>query len=207
MEEGKKSENLEYCARKLDICQICENKFNVGERIPRILVNCGHTFCTKCLGKCLVNFRIRCGICSKLMKNLDSVERLPLNINILDEIVSNDPILNSVYFDEDEEDESKFCELHQQRINHFFCSNHRTVFCRECIRTLHVDQACFVVDLYEIQKMKQIHSQNTLNNSLQVKRSQQKNCKPETNSEFQIIEKETKKEKPKNTPKHKKKIN
>ncbi len=38
--------NLDYETRGLDICQFCALKYNVGERIPRILVHCGHTLCT-----------------------------------------------------------------------------------------------------------------------------------------------------------------
>jgi hypothetical protein len=178
----------DYHKRNLDICQICGNNFNVGERIPRILVNCGHTFCTKCLTSVFNHNRIRCPICSKLMKNLESVERLPLNINILDEIVNKDAMLKNVYFDEEEEEDSKFCTHHPGRIKHFFCSNHRTIFCRECIRIDHIDEACFVVDLYEIQKMKQIHNQNIFNNLLQSKRSQEKNLKKDDKEEQKLEE-------------------
>lgn len=47
------------------------------------------------------NFRVRCPICRKLIKNIESVEKLPLNINILYEVVERDPILSKVEFDED----------------------------------------------------------------------------------------------------------
>ena len=38
-----------YHERKLDICGVCRKKYNVGDRIPRILVNCGHKYCISCL--------------------------------------------------------------------------------------------------------------------------------------------------------------
>ena len=161
---------LSYSARKLDICTNCANKFNIGERIPRILVNCGHTLCTKCLESLCVNFRIRCIICSKLIKNIDNVEKLPLNINILHEIVDQDQILSQVNF-ESEEDNSQLCKSHPERMAHFFCSVHRTIFCRECIKIDHNDSTCFVVDLYEIQKMKNIYMQNYECNLEQIKKS------------------------------------
>jgi hypothetical protein len=44
---------------------------------------------------------VRCPICRKLIKNLESVERLPLNINILYEAVERDPILAQIEFDEE----------------------------------------------------------------------------------------------------------
>lgn len=51
---------------------------------------------------------------------------------------------------------------------HFYCSNHKTVFCRECIKQEHTDERCFVVDLYEIEKMRKMHRQNMLMNSKQL---------------------------------------
>lgn len=42
---------LDYESRGLDICQFCGLKYNVGERIPRILVHCGHTLCTYCISE------------------------------------------------------------------------------------------------------------------------------------------------------------
>lgn len=95
--------NADYCSRQLDKCHFCGLRYNVGERIPRILVNCGHTFCTQCLNDICFNSRVRCPLCRKLIKNLDSVERLPLNINILYEIVETDPILMDINFEEEED--------------------------------------------------------------------------------------------------------
>ena len=69
-----------YHERKLDICGVCRKKYNVGDRIPRILVNCGHTYCTSCLSSYYRKSRLRCPFCKKLVKHLDSVETLPLNI-------------------------------------------------------------------------------------------------------------------------------
>lgn len=74
MEEDKKkgqSDKLiqgDYKCRGLDFCYYCGDKFNVGEKIPRILIHCGHTFCTECLSVLHHNFRVRCPICRKLVK-------------------------------------------------------------------------------------------------------------------------------------------
>lgn len=164
---------MDYESRGLDFCQFWAKKYNVGERIPRILVNCGHTFCTQCLTKLFMNNRVRCPLWKKLIKNLETVEKLPLNINILYEVVEKDPILKDVTFDlegeEDEEEiEDKLCEMHKDRVKHFYCSNHQTIFCREWIRLYHTDEDCFVVDLYEITKMRHLQRQNIEAN---------KNCK------------------------------
>jgi len=96
----------DYQSRKLHYCLFCGDKYNVGEKIPRILVHCGHTFCTSCLSSIHHNFRVRCPLCRKLIKNLETVERLPLNINILYEVVERDPILANVDFDDESEIEN-----------------------------------------------------------------------------------------------------
>ena len=83
-----------------------------------------------------------------------------LNINILFEIVEKDPILSKTNFDFEDEEEAaldeKLCEEHSERVKHFFCSNHNTIFCRECIKEYHSEEDCFVVDLYEIQRMRHL---------------------------------------------------
>ena len=172
-EPHKKEEPIysDYQSRKLDYCHFCGEQYNVGARIPRILVHCGHTFCTECLTNCLFkNYRVRCPICWKLVKNLESAERLPLNINILYEVVERDPLLSLIDFDDESPEgmESKLCMPHNQRIMHFYCSNHRTIFCRECIQVEHTDEKCFVVDLYEIEKMRKLQGQNIALNKGQL---------------------------------------
>jgi hypothetical protein len=108
--------NLDYEARGLDVCAYCAKKYNVGERIPRILVHCGHTLCTSCIQQLHHKDRVRCPVCRKLVKQLESAERLPLNINILFEVVEKDPILAKTNFDFEDEDEEalaeKLCEEH-----------------------------------------------------------------------------------------------
>ena len=120
--------NLDYESRGLDICQFCALKYNVGQRIPRILVHCGHTLCTACIVQLHHKDRVRCPVCRKLIKNLESAERLPLNINILYEVVEKDPVLAQTAFDfEDETEEElagKLCEAHPDRVKHFYCSSH-----------------------------------------------------------------------------------
>lgn len=84
----------DYKARGLDFCHFCGLKFNVGERIPRIIVGCGHTFCTSCLQYFLRNQNIRCPMCRKILKGVENIEKLPLNFNILYEVVTRDPLLS-----------------------------------------------------------------------------------------------------------------
>ena len=168
----------DYKTRGLDLCHFCGLKFNVGERIPRIIVGCGHTFCTDCLSYFLRGGNIRCPMCRKILKGVETIEKLPLNFNILYEVVTRDPLLASVNFekclqneiDENDDDystdlEPYLCQEHEQRIKHFYCSEHPSIFCRECIKDLHNLEACYVVDLYEIEKMRKLQEQNNALNT------------------------------------------
>ena len=43
-------------ADDLNTCAVCYEKYNHNDRIPKYLV-CLHTFCTKCLGVRICNFK------------------------------------------------------------------------------------------------------------------------------------------------------
>ena len=149
-----------YHDRKLDICGVCQKQYNVRDRIPRILVNCGHTYCTSCLTNYYRNQRIRCPFCKKLVKHLDNVETLPLNIPIFSEIVRNDEKI-STYIDPNSKDSFTVrCEHHPEKQKHFFCSFHNQNFCRECIKVYHRADNCCVVDLFDIHKLYLLNEQN-----------------------------------------------
>ena len=164
-EEEFKSHNLaDYSKRSLDFCGVCKKKYNVGERIPRILVNCGHTFCTACLSKYYRKCRIRCPFCKKLVKYLDSVEQLPLNINLFSESVVNNNKLLDMLNEYSNNSLISLCNYHTEKQNHFYCSSHDVNFCRECIKTNHKDEKCCVVDLFDISKLFNLFEQNQVKN-------------------------------------------
>lgn len=68
-------------------------------------------------------------------------------------------------------------------MQHFYCSNHKTVFCRECIKEDHTDERCFVVDLYEIEKMRKMHRMNQ-----SVNRSQLEKRKDEADLSYATVD-------------------
>ena len=70
----------------LKSCVLCKEDFNINERIPRILIHCGHTFCTSCLKNFHKHRRIRCPMCLKLVKNIDNLDRLPVNHTIFSKL-------------------------------------------------------------------------------------------------------------------------
>ena len=160
---------FDYSGRKLDLCGICHQKYNVGDKIPRILVNCGHTFCTSCLMKYYHNNHIRCPYCRKLVKNLDNVETLPLNLSIFGEIVKNDPVIMLLIDPSSDISFSSSCNHHPEKQKHYYCSFHENNFCRECIKSFHRNEKCCVVDLYDIHKLFQLNEQNIIKNEMIVK--------------------------------------
>ncbi len=156
----------DYKSRRLDKCGVCNEIYNVGDKIPRILINCGHTYCTSCLTKYYRKNRIRCPFCKKLVKHLESVEQLPLNISIFSEVIKNDEELLEIL---DTDSKNSFilnCPIHNEKIQHFYCSHHRVNFCRECIRISHREDECCVVDLDDINKLFDLNEQNSYKNYL-----------------------------------------
>ena len=121
-------------------------KYNIGDRIPRILVNYGHTYCISCLSSYYKKSRIKYPFCKTLVKNLDYVETLPLNIPLFSEIIKNDPKISNYIGPNSKDSFTAICEHHNEKQKHFFCSFHNTNFCRECIKQFHRDDNCCVVD-------------------------------------------------------------
>ena len=160
---------LDYESRRLNFCGVCHLVYNVGDRIPRILVNCGHTWCTSCLTNYFRNNRIRCPNCLKLVKNLENVEQLPLNINIFHEVVQTDERLMEMIDPDGRDSYNSLCGFHPEKQNHFYCSYHKTNFCRECIKIYHRDDKCCVVDLFDINKLYHLHEQNIYKNQQIIK--------------------------------------
>jgi hypothetical protein len=159
---------LDYSSRRLNFCGVCKLAYNVGDRIPRILINCGHTYCTNCLSKYYRKCRIRCPFCKKLVKNLESVEQLPLNINIFNEVVDNDHKLLNMLDPDYKNSYVSSCNIHIEKQKHFYCSYHKINFCRECIKLYHRDDKCCVVDIFDINKLYQLHENNKYKNNLIV---------------------------------------
>ena len=173
-----------YKERKLDICGICKKTYNVGDRIPRILVNCGHTYCTSCLNQYYKNnkSKIICPFCKKIVKHLDNVETLPLNLPIFSEIVKCNPTVNSYIDTKSNNSFITKCEHHTHKQKHFFCSHHETNFCRECIKQFHRDDNCCIVDLFDIHKLFLINEENTSKNEQIIKIKKKEKEKKLTNN-------------------------
>ena len=58
-------------------CEICFESFNRSEKLPKVLKNCGHTFCESCVGQMIKDSYLCCPHCrveSNLLK-----EDYPIN--------------------------------------------------------------------------------------------------------------------------------
>lgn len=79
----------EFVNKLIDLrnCVLCKQKYDITTHIPRILIHCGHTFCTSCLLEFYRNMRVRCPLCLKLIKNIETIERLPINHTIFSRLV------------------------------------------------------------------------------------------------------------------------
>lgn len=79
----------EYVKKLLNLnsCVLCRQDYNFSERIPRILIHCGHTICTACLKNFHKNRRVRCPLCLKLIKNIETLDRLPVNHTIFSKMM------------------------------------------------------------------------------------------------------------------------
>ena len=155
---------MDFSATVLDMqsCGVCGNAYDLALRAPRILVHCGHTVCTSCLYLFFKDQRIRCPLCSKVIKRLRVVEVLPLNHQIFN-VLSNrlqeheiDPINLALRLPDEinreltekEEVDVPLCELHGDRYKHFACVQHSVLLCRVCVTESTHPCPAHLLDLY-----------------------------------------------------------
>ena len=70
-------------------CSLCYERYDDNKRCPRILSNCGHTFCTHCLEQLLKDGTITCPQDRKDVKVTAGVGGLPKNFALLDVLLAS----------------------------------------------------------------------------------------------------------------------
>lgn len=65
------------------ICLICNEPFDIEKKIPRILTQCGHTYCNECLERQLQKKNHIICIEDKLKYSINNIEDLPKNISLI----------------------------------------------------------------------------------------------------------------------------
>ena len=86
---------------------------------------------------------------------------------MLYEIIMKEPLLSKIGFD-NTADDSHYCKLHGQKEMHFFCSCHKELLCRDCVKEGHKEEECYLIDLYEIIKIRKMVKENNVENEKQV---------------------------------------
>ena len=100
-------------------CGVCSLEYDSDERAPRILVECGHTLCTRCLSIILGKPSLRkCPFDNKSLKGSHgSLDSFPFNFALKDLV---------------EERNKNLCPVHRQRAA-LICLTDKTKICHECV--------------------------------------------------------------------------
>lgn len=93
MKEEQTAQAKDFAAKLLNHskCPICKKDYDLNEHTPKILVQCGHTFCIQCLQMFFKDFKIRCPMCLKLIKRIRGPEVLPTNHTIHSKLIKTLP--------------------------------------------------------------------------------------------------------------------
>ena len=70
-------------------CSLCYERYDDNKRCPRLLSNCGHTFCTHCLEQLLKDGTISCPQDRKDIHVTAGVGGLPKNFALLDVLLAS----------------------------------------------------------------------------------------------------------------------
>lgn len=93
MPEDKKELAIQFASKLLNdyCCPICKQEYDLDQKTPKILVQCGHTICFQCLQMFFKDFKVRCPMCLKLVKRIRGVEVLPTNHTIHAKLIKTLP--------------------------------------------------------------------------------------------------------------------
>ena len=99
------------------VCSICSKEYNHITRIPRILPNCSHSFCSVCLQKLIVERDYACPIDKKNFDPIEDINDLPINVP-LQELIER--VLKQ-----------RFCVKHKEEAN-LICLTDKMRICSSC---------------------------------------------------------------------------
>lgn len=102
-------------------CSLCKEFYNEKERIPRLLINCGHTFCHICLKSILSNDSghnsFKCPEDETQYSNITKVESLPKNITLIKLISKRNTTAESHILIDNHEMPSNVIQTHSTTLN------------------------------------------------------------------------------------------
>ena len=103
-------------------CQVCYSEYDIADHLPRILLNCGHTMCSKCLLNLITNRnQFKCPFDQHAISSQSGkVEAFPVNFALKKLI--------------EDKDNRELCPEHQQRLR-LVCLTDKIKVCDECALT------------------------------------------------------------------------
>jgi len=63
-------------------CQTCDKQYNSQNRVPKLLIQCGHSLCSECVDKLYSNKQLICPECSTT-NHAESVAHFPKNLALI----------------------------------------------------------------------------------------------------------------------------
>lgn len=128
-------------------CPLCKAAYNEEENLPRLLINCGHTLCSKCLNETLSanNNCITCQEDNTKYENV-TINSFPKNITLIKLIQKTSQIISSPKrttksmimesikkaTTQSQKKAPKFCPLHQNRNLEIICLDDKCKICTNC---------------------------------------------------------------------------
>ena len=118
-------------------CKICDKNFDLSEKLARLFPNCGHTFCSNCIKKKIIENEKNKNMNSKIICPIDKIKCEFFNKNKgLKSFPINFEIKNYLEdlrdFDKKKKEEKKnFCEEHKKKID-LICLKDNKLICYDC---------------------------------------------------------------------------
>ena len=131
-----KSDSNRVIEKPATCCQLCGNQFtNLGIKIPLLLL-CGHSYCSNCLGKACETYAypaaLKCGVCSVITPlDQQTPDNLPQNEAILELISSKEYMMIS------SEKNIEKCAECEHEVAKMYCSECNASYCDYCGKRAH----------------------------------------------------------------------
>ena len=108
-------------------CPKCRKPYGKENRIPLLLIKCGHSICQTCAATLFAEHSIACPEC-KTISNADSLENFPKNMALLSMSQEIAPKACNPQVKQEKQE----CESHKKKLE-AFCNDDKCLLCINCI--------------------------------------------------------------------------